>query len=143
VKPNRVDIRCYLLGVLVGVRGASEGLLVNDSDQSVVPAGDAPSEGDDYELVRRVATCDDVALIDLYRRHAPVILNQILLVVDERTLAEEILQDTMIVLWRQAWTFRGESRVRTWMIAIARRHVRCPRLHQGDGLASGHPYPGS
>jgi RNA polymerase sigma-70 factor (ECF subfamily) len=63
-------------------------------------------------------------LADLYRRHGQVVLSQILLVVGDRAVAEEILQDTMLAVWRQAGTFRGESRVRSWMIAIARRQAR-------------------
>src|SRR5262245_3792660 len=79
---------------------------------------------DDTELLGRVAAGDDGALAELYQRHGQVVLSQILLVVDERALAEEILQDTMLAVWRQAGTFRGESRVRSWMIAIARRQAR-------------------
>ena len=42
----------------------------------------------------------------------------------ERVLAEEIVQDTMLAVWRGAGSFRGESSVRYWVIAIARRQTR-------------------
>jgi RNA polymerase sigma-70 factor (ECF subfamily) len=87
--------------------------------------GDVPDrESDDYHLVQRVAAGDERALAQLYERHGSVVLSQILLVVEERALAEEILQDTMLAVWRHAGTFRGESRVRSWMIAIGRRGAR-------------------
>jgi RNA polymerase sigma-70 factor, ECF subfamily len=109
----------------VGVRGSSGRLLVNDPGQPIVPAAAAPGrERDDNQLVRRVAAGDDAALAELYRRYGPVVLRQILFVVEERAVAEEVLQDTMLAVWRQAATFRGESRVSTWMIAIARRQAR-------------------
>jgi RNA polymerase sigma-70 factor (ECF subfamily) len=98
---------------------------VNGQGQSIVPADAASDPGsDDDQLLGRVAAGDDGALAELYQRHAQVVLSQILLVVEERGLAEEVLQDTMLAVWRQAGTFRYESRVRSWMIAIARRQAR-------------------
>jgi RNA polymerase sigma-70 factor (ECF subfamily) len=44
--------------------------------------------------------------------------------VGDRALSEEILQDTMVAVWRGASTFRGDARPRSWMIAIARRQTR-------------------
>jgi RNA polymerase sigma factor (sigma-70 family) len=81
-------------------------------------------ETDDAQLLRRVAAGDAGALAELYRRHGHVVLSQVLFVVDDRALGEEIVQDTMLAVWRQAASFRGESRVRSWMIAIARRQAR-------------------
>src|SRR5262249_45174294 len=67
---------------------------------------------------------DEGAMTEFYRQHGRVVLAQILLVVGERALAEEILQDTMLAIWRGAGSFRGESSVRSWVIAIARRQIR-------------------
>lgn len=102
-------------------------------DRAIDPvSGDAPDrERDDAEALKRVAAGDDRSLSELYQRHGQVVLGQILFVVGERALAEEILQDTMLAVWRQAGTFRGEARVRSWMIAIARRQAR-DRLRRGQ-----------
>ena len=59
-----------------------------------------------------------------YREHGRVVFAQVLLVAGERVLAEEIVQDTMLAVWRGAGSFRGESSVRSWVIAIARRQTR-------------------
>ena len=59
-----------------------------------------------------------------YREHGQVVLAQVLLVTGERVLAEEIVQDTMLAVWRGAGSFRGESSARSWVIAIARRQTR-------------------
>ena len=59
-----------------------------------------------------------------YREHGRVVFAQVLLVAGERALAEEIVQDTMLAVWRGAGSFRGESSVRSWAIAIARRQTR-------------------
>ncbi len=49
------------------------------------------------------------------------------------------LQDTMLAGWRGAASFRGESSVRSWLIAIARRQARDRRL---PGTDQRHPAPG-
>jgi RNA polymerase sigma-70 factor, ECF subfamily len=90
------------------------------------PSGDpgVEAEGTDVGLVRRIAAGDRVALAQLYGLHGQVLLSQINLVVGAPALSEEILQDTMLAVWRGAGSFRGESRVRSWLIAIARRQAR-------------------
>lgn len=87
------------------------------------------NDHDDVRLVRRVAEGDRDALAALYRRHGRVVLAQLTLVVREPALCEEILQDTMLAVWRGAASFRGDSAVRSWIIAIARRQAR-DRLRQ-------------
>jgi RNA polymerase sigma-70 factor, ECF subfamily len=93
------------------------------------PAG-AAAEAADIALLRRVADGDQDAMADFYRRHSQAVLAHISMVVGERALAEEIFQDTMLAIWRNAGSFRGESRVRTWVIAIARRQAH-NRLRRG------------
>ena len=79
---------------------------------------------DDAELLSRIGQGDEDAMAAFYREHGRVVLGQVLLVVGERVLAEEIVQDTMLAVWRGAGSFRGESSVRSWVIAIARRQTR-------------------
>jgi len=93
------------------------------------PRGDASaaifaaSRGD-AGLLRRIGRGDEDAMAEFYREHGRVVLAQVLLVTGERVLAEEIVQDTMLAVWRGAGSFRGESSVRSWVIAIARRQTR-------------------
>jgi RNA polymerase sigma-70 factor, ECF subfamily len=77
----------------------------------------------DAELLHRIGAGDEVAMAAFYRVHGRVVFAQVLLVAGERALAEEILQDTMLAVWRGAASFRGESSVRSWLIAIARRQT--------------------
>jgi RNA polymerase sigma-70 factor (ECF subfamily) len=88
------------------------------------PRRNEADEADDAALLRRVADGDRDALGTLYRRHAHVVLAQIRLAVGEPGLSEEILQDTMLAVWRGAGSFRGVSQVRSWIIAIALRQAR-------------------
>jgi RNA polymerase sigma-70 factor (ECF subfamily) len=79
---------------------------------------------DDTALLRRIGQGDEDAMASFYREHGRVVLAQILLVTGERVLAEEVVQDTMLAVWRGAGSFRGESSARSWVIAIARRQTR-------------------
>ena len=79
---------------------------------------------DDLQLLRRIGRGDEDAMAAFYREHGRIVLAQVLLVAGDRVLAEEIVQDTMLAVWRGAGSFRGESSVRSWVIAIARRQTR-------------------
>jgi RNA polymerase sigma-70 factor, ECF subfamily len=108
------------------------------------PRRDDADDADDAALLRQVAGGDRDALGALYRRHAHVVLAQIRLAVGEPGLSEEILQDTMLAVWRGAASFRGDSSVRSWLIAIARRQARDRRRRRrmhtvGDEALAGQP----
>ena len=79
---------------------------------------------DDESLLDRIGRGDEDAMAAFYGEHGRVVLAQVLLVTGERVLAEEIVQDTMLAVWRGAGSFRGESSERSWVIAIARRQTR-------------------
>jgi RNA polymerase sigma-70 factor (ECF subfamily) len=100
---------------------------VNDPHRDVsaatFPASHDPA-CDDAGLLGRIGQGDEEAMAAFYREHGRVVLAQVLLVAGERVLAEEIVQDTMLAVWRGAGSFRGESSVRSWVIAIARRQTR-------------------
>jgi len=81
-------------------------------------------EDPDLALLSRIATGDQEAIEELYRRHSRALLGQLRFMVGQPALAEEVLQDTMLAVWRGARTFRGGSRVRAWMLGIARRQAR-------------------
>ena len=79
---------------------------------------------DDAGLLRRIGQGAEDAMAAFYREYGRVVFAQVLLVTGDRVLAEEIVQDTMLAVWRGAGSFRGESSVRSWVIAIARRQTR-------------------
>jgi RNA polymerase sigma-70 factor, ECF subfamily len=100
---------------------------VNELGRDLGAADSVPSRDPacyDAELLRRIGQGDADAMASFYRRHGRIVFAQILLVVGDRVMAEEILQDTMLAVWRGAASFRGESSVRSWVIAVARRRTR-------------------
>jgi RNA polymerase sigma-70 factor, ECF subfamily len=77
----------------------------------------------DARLLGAIAQGDARALSELYQRHGLTLLNYLLSEIGERQLAEEVLQDIMFAVWNQAEHFRGDSQVKTWLFAIARRQA--------------------
>jgi RNA polymerase sigma factor (sigma-70 family) len=77
---------------------------------------------------------DVAALHELYARHGVALLNLLIHELDERHKAEEVLQDVMMAAWQGAAKFRGDSAVRTWLIAIAKRQASKARQRRRDFL---------
>ena len=91
----------------------------------------AKTDNADLDLLRAVAGGDERALHELYARHGPYLLSYLIGKLGNRHLAEEVLQDVMMGVWRGAAGFRGDSRVRTWLLAIARRQaINAQRRHK-------------
>jgi len=77
----------------------------------------------DHSLMERVVARDLRAFETLYRIYHPRLDRFLGLVTPRRTIVEEALNDTMLVVWRRAATYAGECKVSTWIFAIAYRTV--------------------
>ena len=76
---------------------------MNELERDLGTAASVPSRDpacDDTELLRRIGQGDADAMACFYRKHGRIVLAQVLLVVGDRVIAEEILQDTMLAVWR-------------------------------------------
>ena len=87
----------------------------------------------DEELVGEIAFGNEEALAALYRRHAGWLSGRVWAATASRELAEEVLQDTFLGVWRSAASFRADGEVGAWLWGIARRRlasaVRRERRH--------------
>jgi RNA polymerase sigma factor (sigma-70 family) len=79
--------------------------------------------GGDAALLRSVAAGDAASLARLYERHAGPLFGYLYRLAGDRMTAEEILQDTMLAVWRSAAAFEGRSKVSTWLFGVARRQA--------------------
>jgi RNA polymerase sigma-70 factor (ECF subfamily) len=78
----------------------------------------------DEELVACLVEGDEAALGELYDRHAESLFRAALLRLGDRTLAEEVLQDTYLALWNRAELFDGrQGSVIAWLSTIARNRA--------------------
>jgi RNA polymerase sigma-70 factor (ECF subfamily) len=76
---------------------------------------------DEVRLVERVSARDPDAFEQLYRLYQPRLHRFLINLLRCTQLVEEVLDDTMIVVWQSAHGFRGASKVSTWIFAIAYR----------------------
>jgi RNA polymerase sigma-70 factor (ECF subfamily) len=75
---------------------------------------------DDSELLAEVATGDQPTFERIYRLYEKRVYQYALTLVNDQTMAENIVAETMIAVWRGAGTFARTSRVSTWIFGIAR-----------------------
>lgn len=90
---------------------------------------------DDARTLRRVARGDRQALTDLYVRFRLPLFRYLLQLTPDHGLAEELLQDTLVAVWKSAKTFEGRSTARTWIFGIARRQAHNTLRQRGLPLA--------
>jgi len=90
-------------------------------------------EDPDRLLIREIADGNAQALDTLYAQYGPAVLNFLTARLSDREKAEEVLQDVMLAVWKGAANFRGDSRVLTWLLTIARnRAINVYRKRQID-----------
>jgi RNA polymerase sigma-70 factor, ECF subfamily len=74
----------------------------------------------DETLIERIACRDQLAMRTLFTRHRLRVYRFAVRMVRDETLAEDLLSDVFLDVWRQAGKFEGRSTVSTWLLAIAR-----------------------
>jgi RNA polymerase sigma-70 factor (ECF subfamily) len=95
----------------------------------------ATSADPDLALVRAMADGDVAAFRALYERHGRDVFAYLLGQIADRALAEELLQDVMLAAWTAAADFRGEGRVRGWLLTIAHNRALNARRRLARGRA--------
>jgi len=106
---------------------------------------------DDSLLIARIAEQDRRAFDVLYRRYYTRLFHFVKRRVRCEALVDEIVNDSMLVLWQSARSFEGASSVLTWLFGIAHRQAlralhrsrRHSIIESNDDLvadtADGHP----
>jgi RNA polymerase sigma-70 factor (ECF subfamily) len=78
---------------------------------------------DDRRLLREVAKQNRQAFDVLYRRYYRRIFHFVVRMVRREDTAEEVVDDVMFAVWRNAASFEGGSTVSTWLLGIAYRQA--------------------
>lgn len=106
--------------------------------QSVAIAGaatdrlSAAKASSDEALIARIAAGDRLAMQALYGRHHVRVYRFVLRIVRDETMAEDLISDVFLDVWRQAGTFEARSTVSTWLLAIARYKAISARRRRRD-----------
>jgi RNA polymerase sigma-70 factor, ECF subfamily len=80
----------------------------------------AEKSSSDENLVARIARGEQLAMRALFARYQTVLYRWLRSMVNDDALAEDLLSDVFLDVWRQAAAFEGRSSVSTWLFAIAR-----------------------
>jgi len=65
----------------------------------------------DEELIKRIANGDQLAMRTLFARHRVALYRWLLRLVGEEALAEDLLSDVLLDVWRRAGSFEARSSV--------------------------------
>jgi len=87
---------------------------------------------EERELLERVRERDLRAFERLYRIYQPRLGRFLFNLVQRPQVVEEVLNDTMMVVWDTADSFRGTSKLSTWIFSIAYRKAIKARLRWPD-----------
>ena len=74
----------------------------------------------DEALISLIADGDKRAMQVLYARHNVRVYRFILRLTGNQSLAEDLVSEVFLDVWRQAEGFESKSQVSTWLLAIAR-----------------------
>src|SRR5690348_12587902 len=95
--------------------------------QNVIAINDAASQGiiaaqatSDEMLLERIADGDRTAMHTFYARHNVRVYRFILRIVRDATMAEDLVSQVFLDVWRTAGQFERRSQVSTWLLSIAR-----------------------
>jgi len=112
-------------------------------------ASGRPKPDDELQLLERVRARDLRAFESLYRRYHPRLSRFLTNLMRRPHLVEEVLNDTMFVVWNRPESYNGASRLSTWIFAIGyRKALKALRRYddpledlQAESRASGEPGP--
>jgi RNA polymerase sigma-70 factor, ECF subfamily len=74
----------------------------------------------DAELLRSIAQGQNLAMALFFTRHNVRVFRFAFSITGDRSLAESVVSDVFLDVWRRVGTFKGRSEVSTWLLAIAR-----------------------
>ena len=78
-------------------------------------------ENDDAACLAEIARGDRAAFERLYRRYYDRLFRFVMRVTGRMNVVEDVINDTMIVIWRKAGEYRAAAQASTWIFGIAYR----------------------
>jgi RNA polymerase sigma-70 factor, ECF subfamily len=92
----------------------------------------ARENSSDEALIKRIVAGDRLAMQTLFARHRVAVYRWLLRLVNEEALAEDLLSEVFLDVWRQAASFEARASVSTWLLAIARYKALSARRRRTD-----------
>ena len=75
----------------------------------------------DIQIMNKIKEYNSKALEELYDRYSPILYTLIKKIVPDQTVAEEVLADIFVILWKKGKYFElSNENLYTWLIILAR-----------------------
>jgi len=81
-------------------------------------------EGHEQELVARLKRRDEVAFNELVELYQGRIYRLVFRMLGDRAEAEDLAQEVFVTVFKRIDTFRGDSKLSTWMYRVATNHCK-------------------
>jgi RNA polymerase sigma-70 factor, ECF subfamily len=112
-----------------------------------MPAAAATRQRLDRTLLESIAAGDKYAMQVLFQRHNVRVYRFVLRLIGNPSVAEEIVSEVFLNVWRHAGSFDGKCQATTWLLAIARHKAlsalrRRPQPQLDEDLAATIADPG-
>ena len=108
--------------------------LMQMPQSSAGQSGTESKEGSDITLLDRVRRGDRGAFSELYRLYHQRLYGYLSRLLRNPATVDEVLDDVMLVVWKDARKFRGDAAVSSWIFGIAYRKalsaMRAERRYQ-------------
>lgn len=99
----------------------------------IIQATHLPSS--DEELIRAISGGNRLAMKLLYTRHSVRVFRFARRFLTDESMAEDLVNEVFLDVWRKAGAFKGHSQVSTWLLAIARnKALAVARVRSFDAL---------
>ena len=79
---------------------------------------------EDAKLVHKSVSGDERAFVKLIRRYEQPLTTLIRYQIDDEDHAEDVWQDTLLAVWNNLSQLRDASKVRSWLMQVARNRCR-------------------
>ena len=95
----------------------TQSTFVDESSYSVA------ADESDHRLIERIASGDRLAMHTLYTRHSVRVYRFALRLVNDETVAEDLVSDVFLDVWRKGRTFEGARKCRhgSWPSLVTRQ----------------------
>jgi len=98
-------------------------------------AGDTPpATSDELTLLTALRGGDEAAFETLVNAHYPAMLRVALMYIRNRSVAEEVIQETWLAVLQGLARFEGRSSLKTWIFRILANRARTRAVHEGRSV---------
>jgi RNA polymerase sigma-70 factor (ECF subfamily) len=89
-------------------------------------------ETSDAALIKAIADGNRRAMQSLYQRHNVRVYRFLLRLINDASVAEDLVSEVFMDVWRQAESFKAQAQVSTWLFSIARHKALSALRRRSD-----------